>query len=156
MSKIARFSKFSDTLFSVKNFKMLSYSSNSSKYYSVMEIMKKIIKNDLTKRQKECLTMYYNKNLNIIKISKILGICPSTVWRHIKISKQKIKKIIKYYHNFWIVLIIVLKRNILIWFSNYFLFCSTVLEAWCLFRLTSLLLESVFTNVSTKCVSEKW
>lgn len=155
MSKIARFSKFSDTLFSVKNFKMLSYSSNSSKYYSVMEIMKKIIKNDLTKRQKECLTMYYNKNLNIIKISKILGICPSTVWRHIKISKQKIKKIIKYYHNFWIVLIIVLKRNILIWFSNYFLFCSTVLEAWCLFRLTSLLLESVFTNVSTKCVSEK-
>ena len=155
MSKIARFSKFSDTLFSVKNFKMLSCSSNSSKYYSVMEIMKKIIKNDLTKRQKECLTMYYNKNLNIVKISKILGICPSTVWRHIKISKQKIKKIIKYYHNFWIVLIIVLKRNILIWFSNYFLFCSTVLEAWCLFRLTSLLLESVFTNVSTKCVSEK-
>ena len=100
MPKIARFSKFSDTLFSVKNFKMLSSSSNSSKYYRVMEIMKKIIKNDLTKRQKECLIMYYNKNLNIVKISKILGICPSTVWRHIKISKQKIKKIIKYYHIF--------------------------------------------------------
>ena len=71
MPKIARFSKFSDTLFSVKNFKMLSSSSNSSKYYSVMEIMKKIIKNDLTKRQKECLTMYYNKNLNIRLLSKL-------------------------------------------------------------------------------------
>ena len=101
MPKITRFSKFSDNIFSVKNFKhMTNNDGNSKKYFDVIEIMKKIIKNELTKRQKECLIMYYNQNFSTIKISKILGICPSTVWRHIKISKQKIKKMIKYYHNF--------------------------------------------------------
>ena len=100
MTKHARFNNFSDTLFSVKNFNYMQNNSNSAKYYYILEIIKKVIKNDLTKRQKKCLIMYYEKNLIIIKISKILGICPSTVWRHIKTSQQKIKKIIKYYHDF--------------------------------------------------------
>ena len=100
MTKFTRFNNFSDLIFSVKNFEQINSNNNSQKYRDMLKIIKKIIQNDLTQRQKECLIMYYKKNLNIIKISKILGICPSTVWRHIKISQKKIKNIIKYYYNF--------------------------------------------------------
>lgn len=101
MTKFTQFNNFYDIIFSAKNFNQTHINNNNSaKYFGALKIIKKIIKNDLTPRQKECLIMYYKKNLNIIKISKILGICPSTVWRHIKVSRQKIKKIIKYYHNF--------------------------------------------------------
>ena len=100
MTKFTRFNNFSDLIFSVKNFEQINSNNNSQKYRDMLKIIKKIIQNDLTQRQKECLIMYYKKNLKIIKISKILGICPSTVWRHIKISQKKIKNIIKYYYNF--------------------------------------------------------
>ena len=51
---------------------------------------------ELTEKQRKCLTMYYRKNMNTIEISKTLKICPSTVWRHIKKAKNKVKDILKY------------------------------------------------------------
>lgn len=98
MAKLTKFDNFSDAIFSFKNFEFSQNGSNESKYKKILAILKKISDKELTKKQRECLEMYYQQNLNTVKISKILGVYPSTVWRHIEKSKKKIKKIIGYYY----------------------------------------------------------
>lgn len=98
MAKFTSFDTFSDILFSYKKFKYSDNETNTKEYTRMINALKKIIENELTLRQKQCVIMYYKNNMNTVKISTILGIYPSTVWRHIKRSQEKIKKIIRYYY----------------------------------------------------------
>ena len=100
MAKFTKFDKFSDILFSFEKFKHAHNGDNTKEYNRILKILREIIKNELTSKQKTCLNMYYKDRLNTIKISKILGVYPSTVWRHIRRSEKKIKRIIQYYHKF--------------------------------------------------------
>ena len=100
MAKFTRFDTFSDVLFSFEKFKYSQNEDNTKEYNRILKILREVIKNELTNKQKTCLNMYYKDKLNTIKISKILGVYPSTVWRHIRRSERKIKKIIQYYHRF--------------------------------------------------------
>lgn len=96
MAKLTNFNNFSDAFFSMQNFN--SSRNNTSKYNKILSILKKIIENELTFKQRKCIKMYYNHNLSTIKISKLLGVYPSTVWRHIQKSRRKIRNIMKYYY----------------------------------------------------------
>ena len=98
MAKLTKFDNFSDNMFSFENFKFSQNGNNKLEHQKMLAMLKKISEKELTKKQKECLDMYYSQNLNTVKISKILGVYPSTVWRHIEKSKKKIKKIIGYYY----------------------------------------------------------
>ncbi len=56
-----------------------------------------IFNNYLSDRQRECLTMYYYKNMKLERISKELGISISTVSRHISKAKKIIQEKSEYY-----------------------------------------------------------
>jgi RNA polymerase sigma factor (sigma-70 family) len=58
--------------------------------------LKKIIKRELTPRQRECFILHYNKRKDLKDIARTLGIDASTVCRHIKRAKTRIYKIMAY------------------------------------------------------------
>ena len=98
MAKLTNFSLCIDALFSFNKFKYRNNGSNSKEYNKILKILPQIIENELTDKQKICLNLYYYHNLNTVKIANKLGVYPSTVWRHIKNSKKRIKNIMKYYY----------------------------------------------------------
>ncbi len=55
------------------------------------------IKNTLTDRQRECLLLYYFKEMNLNEIADHLGISPSTVSRHIKAARKNLSKLNAYF-----------------------------------------------------------
>lgn len=60
-----------------------------------MEYMKRLLKNamnsSLTGRQYDCVVMYYMHNMTTAKIGETLGIAQSTVSRHLKAARRKLK-----------------------------------------------------------------
>lgn len=66
-----------------------------------IERMKKIliraISSELTARQRDCLMLYYIKNMKMREIARTLSLSPSTVTRHIKAAKEKLRRIAQYY-----------------------------------------------------------
>ena len=67
---------------------------------SIRDRMKKIIhicmEDELTDRQKDCLTMRVYRNMSVEDIAAKLGIRPTTVYKHIKKAKEALKKCGKY------------------------------------------------------------
>ena len=70
---------------------------NSELTAKVKKTMAKIIKNDLTPRQREIIMLYYYSGLGVSEIADKLEIAPSTVSRTIKRARDKIYKSLKYY-----------------------------------------------------------
>lgn len=70
---------------------------NSELTAKVKKTMAKIIKNDLTPRQREIIMLYYYSGLGVSEIADTLEIAPSTVSRTIKRARDKIYKYLKYY-----------------------------------------------------------
>ena len=60
------------------------------------KILKIAFKNELTKRQQECIFMYYVKKKKVPEIAKILSISPSTVYKHISTGIHTLKKVAVY------------------------------------------------------------
>lgn len=56
-----------------------------------------VIRNDLTKRQKQIVLMYYYEELNITEIAERLDVNISTVSRTLKRARKNIFDRIKYY-----------------------------------------------------------
>lgn len=60
-----------------------------------MEYMKQLLKNalnrSLTGRQYDCVVLYYMHNMTTVKIGETLGISQSTVSRHLKAARRKLK-----------------------------------------------------------------
>ena len=85
------------------NTDMLSYSAFSGYGTNEKDIDKKksflfeAVVNDLTNRQRDCILMYYYDNMKMKDIAKKLSLSPSTVTRHIKAAKVKLKNIAKYF-----------------------------------------------------------
>lgn len=69
----------------------------TEKREKIRKIMARIIKNDLTARQREIIVLYYYKGKGVTEIAQILKIAPSTVSRTIKAARNKIFKYMKYY-----------------------------------------------------------
>lgn len=70
---------------------------NTEKLQKLCKICAKIIENELTDKQRECVKMYFYDNLNTVEIASILNINNSTVCRNIQRGKKRIEKILKYY-----------------------------------------------------------
>ncbi len=54
------------------------------------------LKHDVTPRQREMLTLYYAKGLNMRQIADLLGVNKSTVSRTVKRGEIRIKRCIRY------------------------------------------------------------
>lgn len=68
-----------------------------SKQDKTIKVMKKIIENELTSNQKECLTLYYFQGIRLKDIAELKGVSISAVSACIQRGKARIKKILKYY-----------------------------------------------------------
>lgn len=89
---------FNDT-----NVDLLSYSAffgygeNSKDVDRRKHFLFEAVLSDLTSRQRDCVLMYYYDNMKMKEIAQKLSLSPSTVTRHIKAAKVKLKTISKYY-----------------------------------------------------------
>lgn len=63
----------------------------------IKKIMRKIVQNDLTARQREIIVLYYYKGKGVSEIAEILNLSVSTVSRTIKAARARIYKYMKYY-----------------------------------------------------------
>lgn len=70
---------------------------NSSGRVRMKKILQKAIKEELTDKQRICMTRYYLENKTIRVIAEELGLSPSTVCRHIQNARKKIRHIADYY-----------------------------------------------------------
>lgn len=59
------------------------------------KIMRRVIKEELTSKQRTCINMYYGRRMNMEEIGKELSIDKSTVSRHLKAGKNKIRNILE-------------------------------------------------------------
>ena len=61
--------------------------------------MLKVIKNELTPRQKEIIMLYYFKDMDIVHIAGLLEITPQAVSSAMKRARLKIYRYLQYYIN---------------------------------------------------------
>ena len=73
-----------------------SNGTNESSIDKMKQILCLALQCELTRRQRQCLELYYYKNLKKYEIASALSISPSTVTRHIKAAEKKLKSIAKY------------------------------------------------------------
>ena len=71
--------------------------SNSEKRRMILKIMRSIIENELTARQREMITLYYFNQVNIPEIAEMLGVNRSTVSRTISRGRRNIMERMKYF-----------------------------------------------------------
>lgn len=90
------YDNISDQKISFDVYNNLSRTTNSEKLKSQCEVLKLIIKEQLTPKQREILNMYYSLNLNIPEISKKTGKNKSTISRSLKSSQKKIGLYMRY------------------------------------------------------------
>lgn len=94
MSKKLSFDLFENIL---PDTKLLYQSSNSKNILKLQNVVLKVLKEQLTSRQKQILMMYFFDKKNIPSISNELNINKSTVSRSINSSIKKLHSILKYY-----------------------------------------------------------
>ena len=63
---------------------------------AISSVLPLILKNDLTKRQRDCLKMRYVDELNQAEIAKRLNLSQPTVCRHIAIAKNIVNNRLSY------------------------------------------------------------
>lgn len=72
-------------------------SSNSTQHRMMLKILRKVIEEELTQRQREMITLYYFERLNIPQIAERLGVNRSTVSRTISRGRRNIMEKMKYF-----------------------------------------------------------
>ena len=72
-------------------------SDNTDDRIKMRRILAKALNNELTSRQRICITGYYLDGKKMKDIAVSLGVHPSTVTRHIKSAEDKLRHIASYY-----------------------------------------------------------
>ena len=72
-------------------------SDNSEKHRLMLKILRKVISEELTERQREMITLYYFDRSNIPQIAEMLGVNRSTVSRTISRGRRNIMEKMKYF-----------------------------------------------------------
>ncbi len=96
-TKVLRLTDKIDELTSLENY--YKGKNNISKLNEYKNMVRKIISNELTERQRECITLRFYKNKNVREISNILCIKKATVYKHIRNGLKTIKKHLNIYFN---------------------------------------------------------
>ena len=74
----------------------LSRGTNSADRSKMKNFLSLALGDDLTPRQRDCVKMYYFDGMKMREIAKALDIHPSTVTRHLQVSRRKLKNLSKY------------------------------------------------------------
>ena len=77
--------------FSFRNF-FENDNTENLKIKRMKQIVKVAIENELTDRQKECITMKYFENMKVKDIAVRMDIKPTTVYKHLKTAMRVFKK----------------------------------------------------------------
>lgn len=72
-------------------------SSNTAQHRMMLKILRKVIEEALTERQREMITLYYFDRANIPQIAEKLGVNRSTVSRTISRGRRNIMEKMKYF-----------------------------------------------------------
>ncbi len=88
---------FNEALISLSKYRKNNFSEKDINHKKMLSSLKNIIQGELTQKQRMCLLLYYGEKMKMREISLKLGICVSSVSRHIKKGKQRIKKTMEYY-----------------------------------------------------------
>ncbi|WP_040195831.1 sigma-70 family RNA polymerase sigma factor [Candidatus Soleaferrea massiliensis] len=78
--------------------KISSYDQDSEvKREQIIRTVKQAIQNELTERQRDCLTLYYFGNQTVEEIAQRYHLNRSTVSRHLKSARLRLKRVLQYY-----------------------------------------------------------
>ena len=81
--------------FSFRNF-LENDNTENPKIKRMKHIVKVAIENELTDRQKDCITMKYFENMKVKDIAVRMDIKPTTVYKHLKTAMRVFKKCAMY------------------------------------------------------------
>ncbi|MBR2579469.1 MAG: sigma-70 family RNA polymerase sigma factor [Clostridia bacterium] len=95
--KILSLDKFTESLFSMENYKKSKFDGEDLKHKKMISSLKNVMRGELTEKQKICIGMYYGEKMKMRDIAAELGISISCVSRHIKRAKNKLTKTMNYY-----------------------------------------------------------
>ncbi|MBP0979518.1 MAG: sigma-70 family RNA polymerase sigma factor [Oscillospiraceae bacterium] len=95
-NKKIQYSNIVDEKFSFDFYSGSFGGNNSGNIKNQCKILRLIIEEQLTDKQKQILNMYYSCNLNIPQISEKIGKNKSTVSRSLKRSRETIRDYMKY------------------------------------------------------------
>ncbi len=60
-------------------------------------LLKKVIREELTDRQKACVEMLYYEQKTIDEIAQELGIRPTTVYKHLRLARKTLRHCAEYF-----------------------------------------------------------
>lgn len=89
--------KFTESLISISNYRDGLTDSTDKNYEKMVNSIKNIIKGELTEKQRSCILLYYGERIKMKDIANQLGMGISSVSRHIKKAKERLKKTMGYY-----------------------------------------------------------
>lgn len=72
-------------------------SGNAEKRRLMLKVLRSVIENELSARQRQTVTLYYFQNMNIPEIAAELGVNRSTVSRTISRGRRNIMEKMKYF-----------------------------------------------------------
>ena len=75
------------------------FNTNKSRNLKMADVLMKAINGELTKKQRDCIICYYEKNMRIVDIAKQMNVCPSTISRHLTKARNRLRVVIGYYFN---------------------------------------------------------
>ena len=66
--------------------------SKSEKRKRMEAFLRIAIKNELTERQRTCIYRYYFDRMQVEDIAAMMGLKPTTVYKHIRLARKALKK----------------------------------------------------------------
>ena len=85
-----------DRNYSMKMFLSQQYDTGDPRHRRMKELLKAAIRLELTERQKACIRMYYFEKIPVAEIAELLGIRPTTVYKHLNVARRSLKKCREY------------------------------------------------------------
>jgi predicted DNA-binding protein YlxM (UPF0122 family) len=87
------FNDITEGIYSLNKFDKNFENDNTKYFKKILSFIKNIRERELTKRQKDCVELYYAKNIRMSEIARKFGLNRSTVFRHIKRAKKRISEV---------------------------------------------------------------
>lgn len=87
---------FTESLISISDYNN-NINEVDGNYRRMINSVKNIIQGELTEKQRICIYLYYDQKMKMKDIAQELGVGISSISRHIKKAKERLKKTMTYY-----------------------------------------------------------
>ncbi len=89
---------FTESMASVNYYKNnLNQDCEDTNHKKMVSLLRNIVAGELTEKQRKCVFLYYGEMMKMKDIANEMGICISSVSRHIKRARRRIEKTMNYY-----------------------------------------------------------